>query len=76
MKGRKCATFRDYLRSLPEELLETVSEDYVWLSIQGFAAEASAEFVWRRECCRDECLRRGVPDLYRFAEEVISPWAA
>lgn len=60
--------FREYLEALPEELLEHVSEDYVWLARLGFREKAAAEFLRRRECCRAECLRRGCPGLYRLAE--------
>ena len=70
------ATFSKYLRSLPYELLESVTEDYVWLASQRFREQRIAEFRRRRECCREECTRRGVPQLYRTAEQVISPWAA
>jgi hypothetical protein len=76
MESGTLATFRSYLRSLPCELLESVSEDYVWLSGLAFEGERTEEFRGRRECCREECLRRGVPHLYRMAEQVVSPWAA
>ena len=76
MAERRSATFRSYLESLPAELLESVTEDYLWLSSQEFDAERDSEFRLRRECCREECLRRGMPQLYRLAEELISPWAA
>ena len=69
--------FREYLRSLPDTLLENVTEDYVWLA--GLVLEPGrhgTDFVERRECCRAECLRRGVPELYQFAERVVSPPAA
>ena len=76
MESRDSTTFRDYLRSLPDELLENVSEDYVWLSGLGFESEPATQFRIRRECCREECVRRGAPQLYRIAERIISPWAA
>ena len=60
--------FREYLEALPEELLEHVSEDYVWLARLGFREKCGAEFLRRRECCREECLRRGRPGIYRMAE--------
>ncbi|MGD0872648.1 MAG: hypothetical protein ABSB88_24140 [Bryobacteraceae bacterium] len=69
--------FRQYLQSLPDTLLENVTEDYVWLA--GLVLEPGGhgtDFVERRECCRAECLRRGVPELYQFAERVVSPHAA
>ena len=68
-------TFRDYLQSLPEELLENVTEDYVWLA--GLTLDRSShDFLRRRECCREECARRGTPQLYDFAESIVSPYAA
>jgi hypothetical protein len=55
------ATFRDYLHSLPDELLESVTEDYSWLASLAFHDGArSAEFRRRRQWCREECARRGV----------------
>jgi hypothetical protein len=76
MEIRDSATFRDYLRSLPDELLESVSEDYLWLSGLVFEKKPAAEFQKRREYCRQECVRRGAPRIYRIAERVTSPWAA
>jgi hypothetical protein len=77
MEGDPLETFRGYLRSLPEELLESVTGDYIWLS--GFPPEPGGRatgFVQRRECCREECARRGVPQLYLRAESSIPPFAA
>jgi hypothetical protein len=55
------AAFRDYLQSLPDELLESVVEDYVWLASLAFHDGArNADFQRRREWCREECARRGV----------------
>jgi hypothetical protein len=76
MASAESVTFRSYLWSLPSELLESVTEDYVWLSGLHFQDGQMAEFRRRRECCREECARRGVPQLYRIAEQVVSPWAA
>jgi hypothetical protein len=57
-------TFRDYLQSLPDELLRSVAEDYAWLATLAFHNGArKAEFQRRREWCRAECARRGVPIL-------------
>jgi hypothetical protein len=70
-------TFRNYLEALPEDLLESVTEDYVWLA--GLVFEESrrnADFRRRRECCREECTRRGVPQLYELAESTVAPRAA
>lgn len=69
--------FCEYLRSLPEDLLESVTQDYVWLAGLKFdECGHSAEFVRRRECCRQECQRRGLPQLYDVAEDTVSPFAA
>lgn len=78
MEQAGAATFRRYLQSLPDDLLESVSEDYIWLAGLDFHTESGrdAEFRRRRECCREECSRRGVPQLYRVAEHVVSPCAA
>jgi hypothetical protein len=70
-------TFRDYLQSLPEDLLESVTEDYVWLA--GLRLDGDGhptDFVQRREYCRAECARRGAPQLYELAETTVSPFAA
>jgi hypothetical protein len=71
-------TFRNYLQSLPEELLESVTEDYVWLA--GLTLDPddghTTDFLQRRECCREECARRGAPQLYEFARSTVSPYAA
>jgi hypothetical protein len=61
-------SFRQYLETLPAELLEHVSEDYIWLSSLGLEEACAAEFVRRRECCRAECVRRGCLDIYQSAE--------
>jgi hypothetical protein len=71
------ATFRNYLQSLPEDLLESVTEDYVWLA--GLTLDRGAhstDFLQRRECCREECTRRDAPQLYEFARSAVSPYAA
>jgi len=69
--------FRDYLQSLPEDLLESVTEDYVWLSGLTFERGGpNRDFCRRRECCREECLRRGAPQLYQQAQDMVSPHAA
>ena len=76
MERDRLATFRKYLQSLPEELLESVTADYVWLASLTFDRGAqSADFAERRECCREECSRRGVSQLYELAENIVSPSA-
>ena len=50
-----------------------------WLTISvagSFDRRRDTDFRRRRECCREECSRRGVPHLYHLAEETISPRAA
>jgi hypothetical protein len=77
MEGDALATFRGYLQSLPDDLLESVTEDYVWLA--GLVFQESprhTDFHRRRECCRAECARRGVPQLYELAENTVAPRAA
>jgi hypothetical protein len=68
---RRSDVFRDYLRSLPEELLESVTQDYLWLSSLEFEPEARDEFLRRREHCREECKRRGALYLFYSAESTI-----
>jgi hypothetical protein len=76
MEGGELRVFRGYLSSLSDELLESVTEDYVWLSGLKFGNHRSADFFNRRECCREECVRRGAPQLYNEAEHGIWPSAA
>ena len=68
--------FRGYLTSLSNDHLESVTEDYVWLSGLDFGGRRTTDFRNRRECCREECLRRGEPQLYSEAEHGIWPSAA
>jgi hypothetical protein len=70
-RNRTSERFREYLREVPDELLESVSQDYVWLSTLGFESAIAAEFRMRRDCCRDECLRRGSLNLFQDAESAI-----
>jgi len=77
MEPGRLDTFRNYLESLPAELLESVTEDYVWLA--GLRLDRDGhptDFVARREACREECVRRGTPELYDFAADTVSPFAA
>jgi hypothetical protein len=77
MGRERLDTFRDYLQSLPEDLLESVTEDYVWLAGLTLDCDGhSTDFVERRECCRAECARRGASRLYELAEDTVSPFAA
>lgn len=74
MQQAESTTFRRYLETLPEDLLESVTEDYIWLAGLDFHEQAGrdAEFRRRRECCRQECLRRGVPYLFGLAQEYLA----
>jgi len=61
MERPPSAIFRDYLQSLPDELLASVAEDYAWLASLAFHDGARrADFQRRRQWCREECTRRGV----------------
>ena len=64
--------FREYLGTIPDELLEQVSMDYVGLARLSFPGGSAEEFFRRRECCRAECLRRGRPGIYRQAEWAVA----
>jgi hypothetical protein len=71
------ATFCEYLEALPDDLLESVTEDYVWLADVVFEeSQGHTDFRGRRECCRAECARRGVPQLYELARSTVAPRAA
>jgi hypothetical protein len=71
------AIFCEYLEGLPDDLLESVTEDYVWLAELAFEeSPRHTDFRGRRECCRAECARRGVPQLYEMAESTVAPRAA
>jgi hypothetical protein len=76
MQDLGSATFQEYLRSLAEESLEGVCQDYAWLSGLEFGSAPAAEFRRRRECCRQECARRGLLRLYQTAEQAVTLWAA
>lgn len=73
MKVNRADTFRTYLQSLPDDLLESVSEDYVWLAGLFEEGERRDDFQKRRERCREECARRGAPQLFRVAESNVAP---
>ncbi len=64
--------FRDYLESLPDDLLRCVTADYSWLKRSFHGNPAGMEFRRRSECCRNECARRGSPEMYREAEESVA----
>ena len=60
--------FRDYLRTIEDELLEAVTADYIWLASQTEDEQPVSRFHWRRGACREECLRRGKARIWRRAE--------
>ena len=71
----RASAFRRYLESLPDDLLESVTEDYIWLAgldFEGAEGDPGSEFRRRRECCHEECERRGVPQLYVMAGKLIA----
>ena len=41
--------FREYLRSIEDELLVAVSADYIWLAVQTEDEQPESRFHWRRE---------------------------
>ncbi len=47
---------------------------YVWLA--GLTFEEPTDFLERRECCRNEWVRRGAPEHYELARDVVSTYAA
>ena len=65
--------FRNYLRELPNELLETVTADYIWLADLFVGEPPEAFHAGCREACRKECAVRGRPDLYQNARFAVSP---
>lgn len=69
--------FRLYLHSIPDDLLRSVTEDYVWLTgLTLNTGRCSGDFLYRRECCREECARRGFPQMFELAQNVVSARAA
>ena len=64
--------FREYLQHIEDELLESVSADYIWLAAQSDEQSPYSRFRWRRSACREECARRGKPRIWRRAERAIS----
>ena len=46
--------FREYLRSIEDELLVAVSADYIWLAVQTEDEQPESRFHWRRGACREE----------------------
>jgi hypothetical protein len=72
MTRQEQEAFRDYLRTIEDELLEAVTADYIWLSSQSEDGQPDSRFHWRRGACREECLRRGKPRIWRRAEQGLA----
>jgi hypothetical protein len=53
MRTSELSIFRGYLRSLPYDLLESVTGDYVWLSGLRFNEARHSEFRNRRTAVQD-----------------------
>ena len=64
--------FREYLRSIEDELLEAVTADYIWLAAQSDEEGPESRFYWRRGACREECARRGKLRIWSRAEREIA----
>ena len=57
---KQLARFEEYLRSLPDGLLASLTRCYVWLAGLRFSeGKAPTGLDQRRDCCLEECLRRG-----------------
>jgi len=64
-------------KRFPTICWKSVTEDYVWLAGLVFEeVPRHTDFRQRRECCREECRRRGIPQLYELAESLVAPRAA
>jgi hypothetical protein len=64
--------FRDYLQHIEDELLESVTADYIWLANQSEDQSPYSRFYWRRNACREECARRGKLRIWRQAKNAIN----
>jgi len=54
------ARFQKYLGSIPDDLLASLTRCYVWLAGLRFSeGKQPTGLDLRRDCCLDECLRRG-----------------
>ena len=57
---KQVARFEEYLRSLPDGLLASLTRCYVWLAGLRFTeGKEPTGLDVRRDCCLEECLRRG-----------------
>jgi hypothetical protein len=58
--------FREYLRTLPDDLLAGVTQDYMWLTDLPFKkGPLRTGLQLRRDCCLEECALRRVPRFCR-----------
>ncbi len=64
--------FREYLRTIEDELLEAVTTDYMWLAVQIDDEQPQSRFSWRRGACHEECVRRGKLRIWRRAERSLA----
>ena len=66
--------FRDYLRTIEDELLAAVTADYIWLAAQSEDEndQPASRFRWRRGACHEECVRRGKARIWRQAERELA----
>ena len=64
--------FREYLKTIEDDLLESVTADYIWLAAQYGGDEPGNRFDWRRGACREECGRRRKLRIWRSAERAVS----
>jgi hypothetical protein len=59
-------TFREYLRALPDELLASVTQDYMWLADLPFRkGPLQTGLQLRMQCCLEECGHRRAPRYCR-----------
>lgn len=67
----RAAGFREYLRTLPDDLLASVTQDYVWLADLDLPRAVRGDCERRRDFCRAECTARGAAELYWTAREAM-----
>jgi hypothetical protein len=72
MTAQEQESFRDYLRTIEDELLEAVTADYMWLASQTDDEQPESRFHWRRSACHEECVRRGKLRIWRRAERALA----
>jgi hypothetical protein len=72
MSTQEQEAFREYLRTIEDELLEAVTADYMWLASQSDGEQPESRFQWRRGACHEECVRRGKLRIWRRAERALA----